>query len=63
MNLRHVHATSDINGYFQSYGALGFSHPTGDNDGGSNQFFWFKYDQGLVAPVSLREWHHFPHVR
>ena len=35
---------------FQAYGALGFSHPNGDNDGGSNQFFWFKYQQALVAP-------------
>jgi peptidylprolyl isomerase len=36
---------------FQAYGALGLSHPDEDIDGGvGGQFFFVKYDQGLMPP-------------
>jgi len=36
---------------FQAYGALGLSHPDEDIDGGAGgQFFFVKYDQGLMPP-------------
>lgn len=35
---------------FQSIGALGMVHDPEDNDTGSDQFFFLKWDQGLVAP-------------
>lgn len=36
---------------FQAFGALGLSHPDEDIDGGvGGQFFFVKYDQGLMPP-------------
>ena len=35
---------------FQAYGAVGMAHPDEDNDGGKGDFFFVKYDQGLLPP-------------
>mmetsp|Transcript_18747 Transcript_18747/g.39015 ORF Transcript_18747/g.39015 Transcript_18747/m.39015 type:complete len:436 (-) Transcript_18747:39-1346(-) len=45
-----LRATEGFANPFQSVGALGMVHDPEDNDTGSDQFFFLKWDQGLVAP-------------
>jgi peptidylprolyl isomerase len=35
---------------FNAYGAVALAHPEGDSNGGSSQFFFFKFDNELTPP-------------
>ena len=45
-----MRATEGFANPFQAVGAMGMVHEPEDNDTGSSQFFFLKWDQGLVAP-------------
>jgi cyclophilin family peptidyl-prolyl cis-trans isomerase len=45
-----MRATEGFANPFQAFGALGMIHDPEDNDTASSQFFFLKWDQGLVAP-------------
>jgi cyclophilin family peptidyl-prolyl cis-trans isomerase len=45
-----MRATEGFANPFQAVGALGMIHDPEDNDSASSQFFFLKWDQGLVAP-------------
>ncbi|GMH65758.1 hypothetical protein TrLO_g14499 [Triparma laevis f. longispina] len=45
-----LRATESFADPFQSVGALGMVHEPEDNDSANSEFFFLKWDQGLVAP-------------